>query len=83
MSKIMAHKTYRQYYANGTSEIMRRSTPQGRTALPAEDKMIRTNITTSRTAKKIITAKARKIGMSFSAYIELAGMLYTPELLKS
>lgn len=44
--------------------------------------MIRTNITTSRQAKEIITGKAREMGMSFSAYLELAGILYTPELLK-
>lgn len=45
--------------------------------------MIRTNITTSRQAKAIIKSKAQKMGMSFSAYLELAGILYTPELVKS
>ena len=79
----MAAKVYVQRYADGTKSLMRRSTPQGRTPMPAEYKMIRTNITTSREAKKIITAKARKMGMSFSAYLELAGILYTPELVKS
>jgi ribosomal protein L14E/L6E/L27E len=44
--------------------------------------MIRTNITTSRAAKKIIKQKADALDMSFSAYLELAGVLYTPELQK-
>ena len=79
----MASNVYTQFTADGKSGLMRRSKKQGRIALPPEMKMIRTNITTSRQAKKIITAKACKMGMSFSAYLELAGLLYTPELLKS
>ena len=79
----MSALIYLQHYADRTKSLMRRSTPQGRTPLPADCKMIRTNITTSREAKKTITAKARKMGMSFSAYLELAGILYTPELLNS
>lgn len=78
----MAHNIYRQHHVDGTSELRRRITPQGRTAQP-ETRMIRTNITTSRAAKKVIKAKAAALGMSFSAYLELSGMLYTPELLKS
>jgi hypothetical protein len=79
----MSALIYRQHYADNTSALKRRAVKQGRTPLPVEMKKIRTNITTSREAKKIITAKARKMGMSFSAYLELAGVLYTPELLKS
>jgi hypothetical protein len=45
--------------------------------------MIRTNITTSREAKAIIKRKAELIGLSFSAYIELSGILYTPELVNT
>ena len=79
----MSPNVYHQRYVNGSSELMRRSIKQGRKPLHKELKMIRTNITTSRQAKKIITSKAQKMGMSFSAYLELAGILYTPELLKS
>jgi hypothetical protein len=77
----MASNIYSQYTADGHSGLMRRSTPQGRTAQP-ETRMIRTNITTSRAAKKIIKQKADALNMSFSAYLELAGILYTPELQK-
>lgn len=79
----MASNTFRQSYVDGSSGLMRRSTKQGRTPLPEGMKMIRTNITMSREAKKIITEKAKRLGMSFSAYLELAGILYTPELVKS
>jgi hypothetical protein len=79
----MASKTFNQSTADGKKILMRRSTKQGRISLPAEMKMIRTNITTSREAKKIIKEKAQAMNMSFSAYLELAGILYTPKLLKS
>ena len=79
----MASNTFRQHYADGSSGLMRRSTKQGRTALPESMKMLRINITMSREAKKIITIKAHKMGMSFSAYVELSGILYTSELLNT
>jgi len=50
--------------------------------MPAELKMVRTNITMSRKAKEIIRQKAQEMGMSFSAYLELSGILYTPKSLK-
>ena len=73
----MASNNFIQYTADGKSGMMRRSKKQGRNNLPPEMKMIRTNITTSREAKKIITRKAQAMGLSFSAYLELAGILYT------
>ena len=79
----MASKTYIQDYADGKHELVRRSKPQGRHKKHENMKMIRTNITTSREAKIIIQRKARLMGMSFSAYLELSGILYTPELLKT
>ena len=75
----MASKVYTQHYADGTSSLVRRNAAQGRKPCP-ELRMIRTNITTSREAKKIIQDKAKSMGISFSAYLELAGILYTPEL---
>lgn len=79
----MASNIFWQRYADGSSGLMRRSIKQGRTALPEGMKKIRTNITISKESKEIITEKAKKLGMSFSAYVELSGVLYTPELLKS
>jgi hypothetical protein len=78
---LMAHNIYTRYTITGSAQYSRKGT-QGRKPSP-ETRMIRTNITTSREAKKIITEKARAVGMSFSGYLELAGILYTPELVKT
>jgi predicted metalloendopeptidase len=79
----MASNIYTQHYVDGSSRSRRRREKQGRKPIPEELKMIRTNITTSRIAKKIIKQKAQAMGLSFSAYLELSGILYTPELLNT
>ena len=77
----MASKIFTQSFVDGSTCVMRRSVNQGRPAKPKEYRMVRSNITTSRQAKQVIKNKARQMGLSFSAYLELAGILYTPELL--
>jgi hypothetical protein len=77
----MSANVYTQHFVDKPPELRRRRIRQGRTPKPEKLKMIRTNITTSREAKKVIKGKAKSFGMSFSAYVELACILYTPELL--
>lgn len=77
----MANNIYRQHYTDGTNRLVRRSKKQGRRNIPEEAKVIRVNITMNRSAKIVILRKAKLLNMSFSAYLELAGILYTPELL--
>ena len=78
----MASNIYTQHYTNGSSDLRRRIRRQGRTPQPKELKMVRINVTMSPAAVLIIQKKAKLLNMSFSAYLELSGILYTPELLK-
>ena len=78
----MASNKYHRVTVDGKTTWYSRKGTQGRKPSP-ETRMIRSNITTSRAAKKIITEKAKAMGMSFSGYLELAGILYTPEFVKT
>ncbi len=72
------------YNNNMTSNIYRvgnvlykRSAKQGRKLKPVEIKKVYKMTMVTPQAKKIIEEKARKMNMSYSAYVELAGVLFS------
>lgn len=72
----MASKTYAQATVTGTI-IMRRSTPQGRRRKPEELRKIPVLITMTREGKRLAKQKAKQMNMSLSAYLDLAGTLFS------
>ena len=63
------------YLIGGT--LYKRSIKQGRREKPAEIKKVYKMTMVTPQAKKIIEEKARKMNMSYSAYVELAGVLFS------
>lgn len=74
----MASKTFIQHHANGTSQTMRRSTKQGAPVKSDEAKKVYRTYTMTKQCLPLIAEKARLMGMSVSAYVELAAVLYNP-----
>jgi len=68
----MASNTYRV-----GDTLYKRSIKQGRREKPAEIKKVYKMTMVTPQAKKIIEEKARKLNMSYSAYVELAGVLFS------
>lgn len=74
----MASNIYTRDTIDGPVQYQRKGT-QGRKPQDKELLMLRKNITVSAQGRKVIQEKARGMNMSFSAYLELAGILYTPK----
>ncbi len=69
---------YQQYYADGTSRVLRRLKKQGAPAKPLECRKVYKTYTMTKQSLPIILEKAKSMNMSVSAYIELAAVLYNP-----
>ena len=76
----MASKTYIQHYVDGTSEIVKRSAKQGRKIGTGEGVQPR-SYSSSEKDETAIIENAKKLGMSKSAYICLAAVMYEPKQL--
>jgi len=71
----MASNTYTQQFADGTSQLYRRGTKQGRPKSLEVDKAVCVSLAPS--SLLVIDRKAKQMNMSRSAYLELAGVLFT------
>lgn len=78
----MASNIYTRNTITGPVKHQRKGT-QGRKPKDKELLMKRKNITMSGPGMDVIKRKAKMLNLSFSAYLELAGVLYTPESVKS
>jgi len=72
----MASKVYTRQYVDGTEQTFQRDN-QGRKPLPKEIKKVYKMTMVTPQAKKIIEEKAKQMNMSYSAYVELAGVLFS------
>lgn len=73
----MASNIYTQHTVGGGSHLAKRSTKQGCPIKPTEIKKVYKMTMVTPQGKKAITAKAKAAGMSYSAYVELAGTLFS------
>jgi hypothetical protein len=75
----MSANTYTQHYANGTSRQVRRTSRQGRKALPTECVKVPLTLHVTPAVKRRVQEESRRRGMSVSLYGEIALALFDIE----
>lgn len=73
----MGHNIYQRKTVDGTMTTYTRKGTQGAHKKPNEIKKVYKMIMVTPQAKRIIEEKAKAMNMSYSAYVELAGVLFS------
>jgi hypothetical protein len=74
----MAKVLYIQYLADGTTKTMCHATKQGAPVKPVEIRKVYKTYMICPASLPIIKEKAKSMGLSISAYVDLAAVLYNP-----
>jgi hypothetical protein len=74
----MAKVLYTQHLSDCTTKTMRRATKQGAPVKPVEIRKVYKTYMICPASLPIIEEKAKAMGLSISAYVDLAAVLYNP-----